>query len=62
MQTILYRMDKQQVLLYGTGNYIQYPVINHNERNMKKDMCVRVCIYMYIKRNHCCIAEINTIL
>ena len=25
-----YRTDKQQVLLYGTGNYIQYPVISHN--------------------------------
>ena len=25
-----YRMDKQQDLRYSTGNYIQYPVINHS--------------------------------
>ena len=31
MQTIIYRMDKQQgPTMYSTGNYIQYPVINHN--------------------------------
>ena len=24
-------MDKQQGLLYSTGNYIQYPVINHRK-------------------------------
>ena len=24
------------VLLYSTGNYIQYPVINHNEKEYKK--------------------------
>ena len=30
MQTITYRMDKQQGLLYSRGNYIQYHVTNHN--------------------------------
>ena len=30
LQTITYRMDGQEVLLYSTGNYIQYPRINHN--------------------------------
>ena len=34
------QIDK--VLLHSTGNHIQYPVINHNEKNMKKN------IYMYI--------------
>ena len=29
-----------KVLLYSTGNYIQYPVINHNEKNIKKNVCV----------------------
>ena len=29
-------MDKQQVLLYGAGNYIQYPVINHNGNKYEK--------------------------
>ena len=42
MQTIIYRMDKQKVLLYSTGNYIQYPVINHNGKEYEKE-----CIYMY---------------
>ena len=29
-----------KVLLYSTGNYIQYPVINHNGNEYKKE-----CIY-----------------
>ena len=38
MQTGIYRMDKQQGLLYSTGNYIQYTVINHrkNEKEYEK--------------------------
>ena len=31
-----------KVLLNSTGNYIQYPVINHNGKEYKKN------IYMYI--------------
>ena len=31
-----------KVLLYSTGNYIQYPVINHNGKAYKKE-----CIYVY---------------
>ena len=31
-----------KVLLYRTGNYIQYPVINHNGKEYKKE-----CMYMY---------------
>ena len=31
-----------KVLLYSIGNYIQYPVINHNGKVYKKE-----CIYMY---------------
>ena len=44
MQTIIYRTDKQQgpILLYSTGNYIQYPVINHNGKEYEKES-----IYMY---------------
>ena len=26
-----------KVLLFSTRNYIQYPVINHNEKNTKKN-------------------------
>ena len=32
-----------KVLLYSTGNYIQYPVINHNGKEFDKEY-----IYMYI--------------
>ena len=31
-----------KVLLYSTGNYIQYPGINPNEKEYKKE-----CIYVY---------------
>ena len=30
IQTVKYRMDNNKVLCTYTGNYIQYPVINHN--------------------------------
>ena len=36
MQTIIYRMDKQQVLLYSTGKCIQYFVKNHNGKEYIK--------------------------
>ena len=55
MQTIIYRMDKQQVLLYSTGDYIQYPVINHNGKNMKNN------VYICITESLCSVAEINTV-
>ena len=38
----IYRMDN----LYSPGNYIQYPVINHNGKDYEKEMCV--CIYVYV--------------
>ena len=41
MQTITYRMDKNKVLLYNTGNSIQYPVINHNGKECEKEY---ICI------------------
>ena len=31
-----------KVLLYSTGNYIQYPGINHNGKEYEKE-----CMYMY---------------
>ena len=36
MQTITYGADKQQVLLYSTGNYIQCPVRNHSRKEYEK--------------------------
>ena len=47
IETTICKIDKQQdITEYSTGNYIQYPVINHNVKNMKKDMCV--CVYMCV--------------
>ena len=41
-----------KVLLYSTGNYIQYPVIDHNGKE-----------YIYIKRNHFAVQQkLNTTL
>ena len=41
---------KNKVLLYSTGNYIHYPVVNHNGKECEKNMCMHVCIYIYM--NH----------
>ena len=46
-----------KVLLYSTGNYIQYPVTNHNGQEYEKE-----CIYTYIAKSLCCTAEINITL
>ena len=46
-----------KVLLYSTGNYIQYPVINHNGKDYEKEY-----IYICITESLCCTAEINTTL
>ena len=43
LDSIRYGMNKQEGLLYSTGNYIQYPVIM--EKNMKE--YEKECIYMY---------------
>ena len=45
MQTSIYRLDKQQVLLYSIVNYIQYTVLNHNGKEYEKQC---VCVYIYI--------------
>ena len=44
-------MDKNNVLLYSTGNYAQYPVISHNGKEYEKE-CEYIYIYIYIYRNH----------
>ena len=41
MQTSTYRMNKQEPVV-STGNYIQYPVINYNGNEYKKE-----CTYIY---------------
>ena len=45
-----------KVLLYDTGYYIQYPVINHNGKEYEKK------IYICITESLCCTPEINTTL
>ena len=54
MQTTVYKeWISNKVLLYSTGNYIQYLMINHNGKEYTYVyicvcMCVCVYIYMYI--------------
>ena len=53
---ILYRKwINDKVLLYITGNYIQYPVINHNGKEYEKE-----CICIFITKSLCCTVEIST--
>ena len=33
----LWKTDNQQYILYNTGNYVQYPVINHNGKEYDKE-------------------------
>ena len=42
MQTIAFRMDKQQGPTASTGNCIQSPGINHNGKEYLKRMCMCV--------------------
>ena len=49
MQAIIYRMNKQQVLVYSTGNYIQYSVINCNGKEYKKEY---MSIYTHAHPTH----------
>ena len=53
---MIYGMDNKKVLLYSTGNYIQYPVINRNAEEYENK-----CIYVCITGSLCCTAEINTL-
>ena len=32
----IYRMDKNKILLYSIGDYIQYPLINNDGKEYKK--------------------------
>ena len=53
---LLYRKwINNNVLLHSTGNYIQYPVINHNGKESEK-------LYIYITESLCCTPETNTTL
>ena len=42
-------MNKQQEPIVSTGNYIQYPVINYNGKEYKKN------VHIYKTESLCCI-------
>ena len=55
MQTNIYiEWLNNKGLLYSRGNYIQYPVISHNEEEYKKE-CT------YIAKSLCCTVEIHIV-
>ena len=68
MQTSIYRVDKQQVLLQSAENYIQYSVINHNGKEYEKEYIysiniLYICIYVYsVTESLCYTSETNTTL
>ena len=51
-----------KVLLYSMGNYIQYPMINHNEKNKRMYIYIYIHTHIYISESLCCTVEINTTL
>ena len=56
MPTITYRINNNKVLLDSPGNCIQYPVINHNGKEYKKN------VYICMTESLCCTADSNTTL
>ena len=48
MQTIIYKMDKQQGPLYSQENSIQYFLIYHNEEYEKEYAYIYTYIYITI--------------
>ena len=52
-----------KVLLYSTGNYNQYPIINHNVKEYEIYIYIQLNhSYIYKTKSHCCTAETNTTL
>ena len=52
-----YKWVNNKALLFGTENYIQYPIINHNRKEYEK-----LHIYLYITESLCYTAETDTTL
>ena len=46
-----------KVLMYSTGNYIQYPMINYSRKEYEKEY-----VYICITESLCCTPETNTTL
>ena len=52
-----------KILLCSTGDYIQYPVINHHGKEYEKEyIYIYIYIYICITESLCCTVEINTTL
>ena len=47
--------------LCSTGNYIQYPVINHDKKEYEKNVRVYIYIYICTTESLGCIAEISIV-
>ena len=57
MQTITYRMDKQQGLIVWHKELHSISLINHNGKEYEKEF-----MYMYTYESFCCTTEVNTTL
>ena len=49
---IYIRWINNKVLLYSTGNYIWYPVINHNGKEYEQKRIWKEYIYIYVQMNY----------
>ena len=56
MPTSIYRRDNK-VLLYSTGNYVCFPVINYDGKEYEKEY---IYTYMYITESLCYMPDTDT--
>ena len=49
MSTITYEWINNEVLLYSTGNYISYFMVNHNEKTYEKEYTYITIILLYTR-------------
>ena len=55
--------QNEKFLQYNTGNYLQYPVTNHNGKEYEKEYThTHTHTHIYITESPCCTTEINTTL
>ena len=55
-------MDKQHSPFVKHRELYQYPVINYDGKNMKKNyIYIYMCVCVCLKESLCCMAEINTL-
>ena len=49
-----YSFANNKNLLYSTGNYIQYLIINYNGKELEKEE-IYIHTHLYVKLNHCAV-------